>query len=114
MDQVTGHEIGHNGQECVLRKLLSESSMWRYKIGIYERRKKGMGPCANEVKCDVVKWLKRNNLWFGNLERKKSEELVKKVYVSSRGRRRPVVRWKDKVKEYMYESVAMHIFLVGL
>ena len=40
----------------------------------------------------------------------KSEEFVKKVYVSGtespRRRGRPVVRWKDRVKEYMHERVA--------
>ena len=44
------------------------------------------------------------------MERKKSEEFVKKVYVSEtegpRRRGRSVVRWKDNVKEYMDETVA--------
>ena len=48
--------------------------------------------------------------WFGHIERKKSEEFVKKVYVSeierSRRRERPIVRWKDGMKEYVYERVA--------
>ena len=39
-----------------------------------------------------------------------SEKFVKKVYVSEtkspRRRRRPVVRWKDRVKEYMHEKGA--------
>ena len=42
--------------------------------------------------------------------REKSEEIVKKVYVSEtdspRRRGRPVVRWKDRVKKYMDEKVA--------
>ena len=41
------------------------------------------------------------------MERMKSEEFVKKVYVSeldgSNQRGRPLGRWKDKVKEYMCE-----------
>ena len=48
--------------------------------------------------------------WFSHLERKKSEEFVKKVYVSEiegpRRRGKPVARWKDRVKEYMHERVA--------
>ena len=37
-----------------------------------------MEPYANGLKCHVVEWMKINNLkWFGHLERKKSEELVK-------------------------------------
>ena len=44
------------------------------------------------------------------MERKKSEEFVKKVYVSeimgSRWRGRPVVRWEDRIKLYMHERVA--------
>ena len=76
---------------------------------VYERC--GMGPCAHGVKCGVVEWVKINTLrCFGHMERKKSEEFVKKVYVSEsecrRRRRRPVVRWKDRVKEYMHETVA--------
>ena len=60
--------------------------------------------------CDVVEWVKKNMLrWFGHMERKKSEEFVKKMYVSetggSRRRGKPVVRWKDRVKEYMHEKV---------
>ncbi len=48
--------------------------------------------------------------WFGHTERMKSEEFVKKVYVSegvgpsSRGR--PPRRWRDRVKEHMYERGA--------
>ncbi len=71
---------------------------------VYERC--GMGSHANGVKCGVVEWLKRNTLkWFGHIERMKSEELMKKVYVSetvdpnSRGRQ--LGRWKDRIKEYM-------------
>ena len=53
----------------------------------------------------------KNNLWsFDHLEREKSEEFVKTVYVSEtespRRRGRLVVRWKDKVKEYMHQRVA--------
>ena len=58
--------------------------------------------------CGVVEWVKRNTLrWFGHIERNKSEEFVKEVYVNEiegpRMRGRSVVRWKDEVKEYMYE-----------
>ena len=54
--------------------------------------------------------MKRNTLrWFGHIERNNSEVSVKKVYVSKivgpRRRGRPVVRWKDRVKEYMHEAV---------
>ena len=63
----------------------------------------GMGPCANGLKCCVVEWVKRNTS-------PQSEEFMKKVYASeienSRRRGRLVVRWKDRVKEYMHERVA--------
>ena len=39
--------------------------------------------------------------WFGHIERKNNEEFVKYVYVSEimgpRRRKRPFVRWKDRV-----------------
>ena len=40
-------------------------------------------------------------MWFDHMERKKSEEFMKKVYMSgTKGPRRgmPVIRWKDRVK----------------
>ena len=44
------------------------------------------------------------------MEKKKSEEFVKKVYVSEtkdpRRRERRVVRWKERVKEYMIKIIA--------
>ena len=44
--------------------------------------------------------------WFGLIEGKKSLEFVEKGYVSeidgTRRRGRLVVRWKDRVKEYMH------------
>ena len=46
-------------------------------------------------------------MWFS--ERLKSEEFVKKMYVSGtegNRRRKPVVRWKNRVKEYMHENCA--------
>ena len=46
--------------------------------------------------------------WFGHIGKKNSEKFVKKVYVSEiegpRRRGRPVVRWKDRVKEYIHEK----------
>ena len=45
--------------------------------------------------------------WFGHMKRKKSEEFVNKVYVSEtegpRRRGKPVLRWKDRIKEYIHE-----------
>ncbi len=45
--------------------------------------------------------------WFGHIESLRSEEFVKKVYVSEiKGpsrRGRPLGRWKDRVKEYLSE-----------
>ena len=39
-----------------------------------------MGPCANRVKCGVVEWVKKNTMrWFSHIDRKNSEEFVKKV-----------------------------------
>ena len=50
--------------------------------------------------------MKRNTVrWFGCLDRKTSDEFVMKVYVSETKdpwrREKPVVRWKDRVKEYI-------------
>ncbi len=55
--------------------------------------------------------MKRNTLrWFGYIEKIGSEEFVKKVYMSEsvcpNSRGRPPVRWRDRVKEYMYERGA--------
>ena len=48
--------------------------------------------------------------WFGHMERNKSEEFVKKVYVSEtkvpRRRGKSVLRRKDRMKECMHERVA--------
>ena len=45
--------------------------------------------------------------WFGHSEERKSEEFVKEAYGSEiegpSRRGRPLVRWKDRVKEYMCE-----------
>ena len=54
--------------------------------------------------------MKRNILrWFGHIEKMKNEEFMKKMYMSEtegpRRRGMPAIRWKDKVKEYMYERV---------
>ena len=62
------------------------------------------------MKFGVLEWVKRNTLrWFGHMERKKSEKFVNKVYMSEtvdpRRRGRAVVRWKDRVKEYMHEEL---------
>ncbi len=55
--------------------------------------------------------MKRNTLrLFGRIERVRSEEFVKKVYVresvGSSSRRRQPGRWRDRVKEYMCERGA--------
>ncbi len=73
---------------------------------LYE--KCGLGSHADGVNCGVVKWVKRNTLgWFGHIERMENEEFVKKMYVSKsvgpNSRRRPLGRWRDRVKEYMCE-----------
>ncbi len=48
--------------------------------------------------------------WFGHIEWMKSEEFVKKVYMSEsvgpNSRRRPLGRWRDRVEEYMCERGA--------
>ncbi len=45
--------------------------------------------------------------WFGHIDRMENEEFVKKVYINSgegtNRRGRPLVRWKDRVKEYVNE-----------
>ncbi len=58
-----------------------------------------------------MEWVKRNTLrWFDHIERMKSDEYVKKVYVSEiecpNRRGRPLGRWKDMVKEYVSERGA--------
>ncbi len=57
--------------------------------------------------------MKRSTLrWFGHIERLGNEEFVKKVYMSSvegtNRRGRPLVRWKDRVKEYVKERAAKY------
>ncbi len=52
--------------------------------------------------------MKRNTLrWFGHIERMRSEEIVKKVYMREsmgpKSRGRPRGRWRNRVKEYMCE-----------
>ncbi len=52
--------------------------------------------------------MRRSTLrWLGHVERMGNEEFVKKVYLSSvkgtNRRRRPLGRWKDRVREYMSE-----------
>ena len=46
---------------------------------VYERC--AIGTHANEVKCGVEDWVKRNTLrWFGHTKRMKNEEFVKSVH----------------------------------
>ena len=58
-----------------------------------------------------MEWVENDTEMFWvilSIERK-NIEFVKKVYVSvivGPRRGRPVVRWKDRVKEYMHERVA--------
>ncbi len=55
----------------------------------------------------MVEWVKRSTLrWFGHIERRGNEEFVK-VYLSSvegtNNKGRPLVRWENRVKEYVSE-----------
>ncbi len=63
----------------------------------------GIGTEEGGVNYGMVKWVKKR--WFGHIERMKSEEYVKKVYVSDveapNSRGRPLGKWKNRVKEYM-------------
>ncbi len=64
---------------------------------------------GSRVGCGVVEWVKRSTLrWFGHIERMENEESVQKVYQSSvqgpNMRRRPLGRWKDRVKESVSEG----------
>ncbi len=66
-----------------------------------------LGLHANGVNCGLVGWVKRNMLiWFRH-ERMKSEDFVKKLFVSKsvgpNSREKPLGRWKDRVKEYICE-----------
>ena len=60
--------------------------------------------------CSGTGGRKRNTLRCGHIKRKNGEEFVEIMYVSEsvglRRREKPVVRWKDWVKEYMHERVA--------
>ncbi len=76
---------------------------------VYERC--GMRSHANGVDCGIVEWVKRNTLrWFGHIERMRSEEFVKKVYMSESvdlsSRERPPGRLRDRAKKYMCERGA--------
>ncbi len=69
------------------------------------------GLMSNGIKCGVMEWVKRNTLrWSGHTDRTTSEDFVKKVHVSEmvllHSRGRPLARWKDKIKEYMWETGA--------
>ncbi len=73
---------------------------------MYERC--GMRGRGSGVGCGVVEWVKRSTLrWFGHIERMRSEEFVKKVYLGSfegtnrRGRLLGI--WEGRVKEYVSE-----------
>ncbi len=73
---------------------------------MYERC--GMRGRGSGVECGVVEWVKRSTLrWFGHIERMGNNEFVKKVYLSSvegtNRRGRPLVRWEDRVWEYVNE-----------
>ena len=61
----------------------------------------GIGHSSRE--CMLWKLLSERNMW------KKSEDFVQKLYVSKtedpRRRGRPVVRWKDRVKEYSMKEL---------
>ncbi len=71
-----------------------------------------MGSHTNGMNCGVVEWVKRSTVrWFGLIERMRSEEFVKKVYVSEsvgpNNRGRPNRRWKDRVNEYLHERAGL-------
>ncbi len=73
---------------------------------VYERC--GMRGRGSGVECGVVEWVKRSTLrWFGHTERMGNEEFPKKVYLSSvegtNRKGRPLVRWEDRVREYVNE-----------
>ncbi len=72
---------------------------------VYERC--GMRGRGSGVECGVVEWVKRNTLrWFGYIERMGNEEFVKVFLSSVEGtnrRGRPLVRWGDRVWEYVNE-----------
>ncbi len=73
---------------------------------VYERC--GMRGHGSGVRCGVVQCVGRSTLrWFGHIERMGNEEFVKKVYLSNaegtNRRGRPLVRWEDRVKEYVCE-----------
>ncbi len=75
-------------------------------MSVYERC--GMRERGSGVGCSVVEWVESSTLrWFGHIERMETEELVKKVYLSSveglNMRGRPHGRWEDRMMEYMSE-----------
>ncbi len=102
--RVRAVEMSHLSGACRMTRCDGERNE-----SMYERC--GMGNHANGMNCGVVEWVKINSLrWFGHTERMKSEEFVKKVYMSERvcpySRGRPPGRCRDRVKEYMYERGA--------
>ncbi len=79
---------------------------WVEQERLYERC--GMRGRGSVMECGAVKWVKRSTLrWFDHIERIGNEEFVKKVYFSSdegtNRRGRPLVRWEDRVREYVNE-----------
>ena len=87
MHQRLGHGIGHINEEWVhaveinIMRGACGVTRWEGKSNwsFYERC--DLGTYGNRVMY-VVEWVNWNILWFGHIERKNSEEFVKKVYVN--------------------------------
>ncbi len=73
---------------------------------VYERF--GMCHVGEGKKCGVVEEVKQQTLkWFAHVERMEEGKITRRVYVSEiegvNVRRRPPVKWRDRVKEYVRE-----------
>ncbi len=67
--------------------------------------------CVQMESSVVVDWVKRNTRrWSSQIERLKTEEFVRKVYLNEtvdvNRRGRPLGRWRDRVGEYIHERGA--------
>ncbi len=80
-------------------------SRWDSKSNEDTYGKFGMSKSAVGMDCGVVEWVKQSTLrWYGHVMRMNECDFTKKIYESTtegRGvRRRPLVKWLNKVEEY--------------
>ncbi len=75
-----------------------------------KNERRGMRGSGSGVECGVVEWLKRSTLrWFGHIERMGNEEFVEVYFSNVEGTNstgRLLIRWEDRVREYVNERRA--------